>query len=588
MKKLPLRTQMLCAVLPMIFSMIFLVYLMRTFVTQTADSLITTLYDDVYYANTNLINGERDFYQSNAADLKMHADKSVIADQMGAYEANYKQAYDNPMKAVEVMKKYPEVYNGYTVQFLAQQIGLDPADDGDGYLQDTRKFADLEAAYYSELDAWYNSYNPETQSGDWAARNQHFATAGENLNFMKDFIDMYGQYKLSTIEKSIDSSLLITLIITIVVLVAVIIFGALVIEGIMRGVRTTKKNIDELAGKNLTYEPEKLDGTNEMAQMTKASYDLSVTLKDILESINSASIRINDVSNKLNESSHDVAKTSDEISTAINDISEKMSSQASETGEASEQTKILGDIVIASNEAAETLANVSRDIGKATNDGMEVVTQLQRDTETNNQAFQRIFDAIDAMTESASKIGETSHLISDIASQTNLLSLNASIEAARAGEMGKGFAVVADEIRTLASQSADAVNTIDSMLAELRSCVDQASEQRVQVQEAVKTQAESVQATGEKYKLIVEKVDEINKEVSSLDELSNSMDKSCKVVVEAVNNLSSSATDCAASSEETSASASAVKQSMTDMTNISDDVRALSEELRDLLKGFNM
>jgi methyl-accepting chemotaxis protein len=588
MKKLPLRTQMLCAVLPMVFSMIFLVYLMRTFVTQTADGLITTLYDDVYYANTNLINGERDFYQSNAADLKMHADRSVIADQMGAYEANYKQAYDNPMKAVEVMKKYPEVYNGYTVQFLAQQIGLDPADDGDGYLQDTRTFAELEAAYYSELDAWYNSYNPETQSGDWAARNQHFATAGENLNFMKDFIDMYGQYKLSTIEKAIDSSLLITLIITIVVLVAVIIFGTLVIEGIMRGVRTTKKNIDELAGKNLTYEPQKLDGTNEMAQMTKASYDLSVTLKDILESINSASIRINDVSNKLNESSHDVAKTSDEISTAINEISEKMSSQASETGEASEQTKILGDIVIASNEAAETLANVSRDIGKATNDGMEVVTQLQRDTETNNQAFQRIFDAIDAMTESASKIGETSQLISDIASQTNLLSLNASIEAARAGEMGKGFAVVADEIRTLASQSADAVNTIDSMLAELRSCVDQASEQRVQVQEAVKTQAESVQATGEKYKLIVEKVDEINKEVSSLDELSNNMDKSCKVVVEAVNNLSSSATDCAASSEETSASASAVKQSMTDMTNISDDVRALSEELRDLLKGFNM
>ena len=69
MKKLPLRVQMLFAVIPMVISLILLLIIMRAFVVQTADGLITTLYDDVYYANTNLINGERDFYQSNAANL---------------------------------------------------------------------------------------------------------------------------------------------------------------------------------------------------------------------------------------------------------------------------------------------------------------------------------------------------------------------------------------------------------------------------------------------------------------------------------------------------------------------------------------
>jgi methyl-accepting chemotaxis protein len=85
-------------------------------------------------------------------------------------------------------------------------------------------------------------------------------------------------------------------------------------------------------------------------------------------------------------------------------------------------------------------------------------------TKATNDASDVVFNCIKKTNESTVKIGEASNLITSIANQTNLLSLNAAIEAARAGEAGKGFAVVADEVRILAEKSANTVKQIDNII----------------------------------------------------------------------------------------------------------------------------
>jgi methyl-accepting chemotaxis protein len=97
------------------------------------------------------------------------------------------------------------------------------------------------------------------------------------------------------------------------------------------------------------------------------------------------------------------------------------------------------------------------EIGRQVNESTRVVEQAVFETQKSETMVGTLIDA-------ANRIGSVSKLITDIASKTNLLALNATIEAARAGEAGKGFAVVANEVKSLATQTAKAIEEIESQI----------------------------------------------------------------------------------------------------------------------------
>ena len=219
---------------------------------------------------------------------------------------------------------------------------------------------------------------------------------------------------------------------------------------------------------------------------------------------------------------------------------------------------------------------------------MKEVERLMEVTKASLESFNQIFSLLTGITESATKIGEASSLITDIASQTNLLSLNASIEAARAGEAGRGFAVVAEQIRQLSEQSAGSASTINEMLDALKKASDLADKQSKVVKDNVNLQNESVEATRGKFVDIVDSISKVNEAIKRITEVNDVINTNFSQVNDLVTSLSAAAEENAASSEEIAATTDMIKSSVGNVYEVSKEIDREADTLADEVKHFKI
>ena len=162
--------------------------------------------------------------------------------------------------------------------------------------------------------------------------------------------------------------------------------------------------------------------------------------------------------------------------------------------------------------------------------------------------MENMVSTMEDIRETSSKIEGIIGEIESIASQTNLLSLNASIEAARAGEAGRGFAVVADEIRNLAEQSANSAVNTRALIGNSVNKINEGSEVALRTAEVLKTVVLSVKEIAEIAKVLSEN---IKVQVDAIEQADEGMNR----ISEVVQSNSATAQESSATSEELSAQA---------------------------------
>jgi len=186
---------------------------------------------------------------------------------------------------------------------------------------------------------------------------------------------------------------------------------------------------------------------------------------------------------------------------------------------------------------------------------------------------------VQEMGQRSSEIGAIVETIEDIASQTNLLALNAAIEAARAGEHGKGFAVVADEVRKLAERSSQATKEIGGLIAGIQTTVAEAVKAMDEGSREVELGVVSANKAGTALSEILSAAQAVNDQAELAGSAAEQMSIASSELVSAVDSVSAVVEENTAATEEMSANSTEVTQAIESIASVSEENSAAIEEV---------
>ncbi len=484
--------------------------------------------------------------------------------------------YDDPEIVDEVYKNYNE---------MRAQFDTEMAAVGEGLVTDEaiKTFAQLETAVdkYFEVEARVQEMGA---SGDdeQGAQAQEIAYT----EMADSYKEAYG-YMESIMEtktnKGAELSKLLEFVVYAVVAINVVLvvlgvviamnLGVKVANGIAKPLIALSDRFDRFSKGDLESEFPVYDRPDEVGDMLKSGKEMSRVLCGVIQDLKQAltglaagdwtvtsqypemfigdltaiAMGMDNTINQMNETLHNMRDVSEQVSVGASGLAEAAQSLA----------EGATDQAGAVEELQATIANISEAVGHTAQKTKESYDQAQEYSEkadVSRGEMEKLMEVMGRINETSQQIGNIISEIEDIASQTNLLSLNASIEAARAGEAGKGFAVVADQIGKLADQSGkSAVDTrrlIEGILQE--------------IEDGNNVAGHAAGAIAE----VVEGVNHIAGTVSGLAQISSEQAESMGQVEIGINQISEIVQSNSAAAEELSATSQEMLAQAETMSNL--------------------
>lgn len=313
---------------------------------------------------------------------------------------------------------------------------------------------------------------------------------------------------------------------------------------------------------------------DDLAEHPALEYILNVftqTVKDFQESI--------DEIQKLTKIVIETANESTEKANLMSDVNLTISRGAQLQAEDAEQMSKNTDGLA---QRFQNVLDAVTAMQESINSFQEIMTQGNQrlsatlaSSESTKEELNRVFETIELLNHSLSQIHTITDVITKIASQTNLLSLNAQIEAARAGEAGRGFSVVATEIRKLADQSHESASEISQILKNLTEKINAMIASVESTSEKFSVQQESVEKVNQLFEEFKANVQAISDEQKNIRNQMAHLDDAKNKIIGAIENITMIAQQTAASAQEAATLSMQQKQSNDILLDLSEQLQKL-------------
>ena len=391
-------------------------------------------------------------------------------------------------------------------------------------------------------------------------------------------------------DNTINGIILMVLLSVIFVMAACIVIAVIMSVSITRSLQKGISKVQKVADGELgsPIEEKLLKRNDEVGDLAKAIDTLQKTLQNIVSKIAQSTDNIKMAANELGVTAKDTNYTMKQVEDAVSSISENITEQAKSTKTTTDNIVLMGDQIGRTSEEVGLLNQNADVMRKSSEQASYTIQQLRQINDKVKESINTITRQTNLTNESAQKIQAAIGIISSIAEETNLLSLNASIEAARAGESGRGFAVVASQIQKLAEQSNSSSCEIEEITNTLISNSDEAVEIMRQVHEIIDSQSQNMSDTE---KIVSEVMDGINTSLEKIEKIeyaTEQLESSRNRIVETVEGLSDIAEQNAASTEETFAQTSQVSNTFEQIEAKADQLKQIADELSDIMQHFQL
>jgi len=327
-----------------------------------------------------------------------------------------------------------------------------------------------------------------------------------------------------------------------------------------------------------------VEAKGDLAKLVDAFRQMKANLSKLTNEIHVASESLKESSSSLAETISQMTENTQRVSTAVAGASKSTQTESMRIDEMvrmlAEQTKAIYDVVQSSQNAAGASSNaseVAQNGSKSAHVSLEKMNSLVKNVESTA-------DSMKQLAKKSKEISQIVSIITNIAAQTNLLSLNAAIEAARAGEQGRGFAVVADEVRKLAEGSRKAANQIQQLIELVESDINETTQR---MENTMKDAAESSRTISESLKSLEDIAATVEETAAMVEEISASTEEQkalTESLAKSLDEVAAIAKDNSASAEGISISSENLAAGMEEITASANELASLAGKLADLTK----